>query len=159
MFNTSLIKNYLDGHGINYSLWPDFFNGSVRYPFKGSVRTVLLKIDGQYAIMVTKDREYIDFTRMKSILNAASVEPASEEECESLFPNCDATALPVLGTLVNMPVFCSQNVLASEEICFNPWTHDKVVKVPVNDFINLEKPTSGNFTKQGYRESEFDHVF
>jgi Ala-tRNA(Pro) deacylase len=159
MFSTNQIKEHLDDRGVNYSLWPDYYEEHIETDFKGPVKTVVLKIDDQYAFMVTSSYEHIDLTRMKSILHAKTIEFASEEEYKDLFPECDATALPALGSLADMPVYCSQKVLEDEEVCFNPGTHDKVVKVPVQEFISLEKPKTGNFTKYGYCETEYDYLY
>ena len=159
MFNQNLIKEHLEGHGIHYKLWPDFYDENLTTHFKTAAKTVLLKIDEQYAIVVISSNEHIDLARMKSILKARSIEIASEQECEALFPDCDTTALPALGSLADIPVYCSQKVLADKEVCFNPGTHDKIVKVPVEEFIRLEKPTTGNFTISGYYETEYDYVY
>lgn len=159
MFNTNQIKEHLDDRGVNYSMWPDFYEEHIESDFKGPVKTVVLKIDNQYAFMVTSSHEAIDVNRMRSILHANNIEVVSEDECKDLFPECDATALPALGSMADLPVYCSQKVLENEEVCFNPGTHDKVVKVPVEEFISLEHPKSGNFTKYGYYESEFDYVY
>ena len=159
MVGTNLIREYLDENMVDYALWPDI-TGEIRsFPFNGTVNTVLLKIDGDYALMVLKHFEDIDIDRMKIMLKTNSIAVVQEDECNSLFPSCDATALPILGTLIGMPVYCSTSILSNREICFNPGTHDKVVQVHVDDFVKLEHPTVGNFAIYGYKESKYEFIF
>ena len=129
------------------------------YVFKGIVKTALLNMDGNYAIMVLRHSEKIDIERMKDLLNAQSIKVVQEEECQKLFPNCDVTALPALGRLFNMPVYCSPTALAEESICFNVGTHEKVVEVRVDDYLELEHPHVGNFTTYGYKETKYEFAY
>ncbi len=158
MLNADVIKTYLNNNRIHWDILSGYFS-SHDNEFVGTVKTVPVKIDGQYALIVLKKSEHIDIKRMKCMLHVDRIDIVQEDECQVLFPKCDATALPALGTLVDIPVYCSNTVLEKKEICFNTGTHDNVIKVPVDEFVELEHPTIGNFTNYGYNESKYDFMY
>jgi len=142
------IMEYFKDAGVVYQHFPpeDEQFGFFDQQIENMARTILLRIDNRYAILVSSVLEQVNYSRMRQVLGAGSVVPATEEECRKLFPECDSTALPVLDCLYEMRVYCSKKILSQSSISFNPGTHDEVLSISIDDFVKLGRPVIGEFT-------------
>ena len=119
------------------------------------LRTMLVQIDNQFALVLVERQQDIDLDRLKIALKARTVRKLSPEECGDLFPDCDVSAIPALGSAFDLPVYCGPNVLNECHICFNPGTHDEIVMIATEDFKSLVRPRVGQFAKTVH-SSEWD---
>ena len=148
------IKHYLDQNNISY--WTtDFW---LVDPVSGEtvtelqtidevVRCQLIDIEGKLAVVAVGSLEEFDLDEMRMFLKTQDIQLVGEAECHRLFPGCDATALPALGNVCGMPVYCTQHVLQNKNICFNSGTHDEIITLSTSDFIKVAKPIVGNFAR------------
>ena len=111
-------------------------------------RAVIVNIDGQYAMVVCNNMEKIDFDRMKNLLGAKTIRFVTEKECEKLFPDCEKGAIPILGNLFDMQVYCSMIFLNQKKVFFKAGTQEETIRLSIDDFIRLAKPIVGSFTKE-----------
>ena len=119
---------------------------SLHCPGKEMAKSVIIKIDGKYAMAVLPAPEKINFDFLKSTLKAKSAELADEEEFRSLFPECEVGAMPIFGNLYNMPVYCSKRILDDDDIYFNAGSHTEAIKLPTKDFTSLVHPKVASFS-------------
>ena len=103
-------------------------------------KTVMVKIDGKLAMAVLPAPCRVDFDRLKEAAGASHVELASEDEFKTLFPNCEAGAMPPFGNLWNMRVYVDQSLAEDDQITFNAGSHSEVMRIGYTDFENLVKP-------------------
>jgi Ala-tRNA(Pro) deacylase len=150
------IKHYLDKSGINYwttDSWSiDAASSELtdqNFAVEEVVRCLLVKIEGQHAVVALGSLEEFDLDEMREFLQTDAVEVAGDAECRRLFPDCDATAIPALGNVCGMPVYCSHHVLKNQSICFNSGTHEEIIRLATKDFIKLAQPIVGNFARSG----------
>lgn len=114
---------------------------SAHIPHKELAKTVMLKIDGEMAMMVIPASSQVDLERLKVAVGSADVELAAEEEFEDEFPDCEVGAMPPFGNLYGMKVFMSQALREDDEIAFNAGSHTELIRLAYQDFERLVQPT------------------
>ncbi len=141
------LKDFLDQNKIKYvsiKHSPAFTSQeiaqSTHIPGKSFAKTVIVKLDKNFAMAVLPAKYLIDVDKLKELTGADFVELADEKEFESLFPGCEVGAMPPFGNLYNMDVFVAEPLTKYEEIAFNAGSHTEVIKLAFKDFEKLVKP-------------------
>ena len=142
------LKEFLDSHDVKYvSISHSLaFTGleiakSAHVPTKILAKTVILKIDGEPAMMVLPVAYKIDMENLSQALQGVTVELATEQEFFSWFPDCEVGAMPPFGNLYSMKVYVAERLTENEDIVFNAGTHSEVIQMPYQDYENLVQPT------------------
>jgi Ala-tRNA(Pro) deacylase len=113
---------------------------SAHVPGKEMAKTVIMKIDDDMKMVVLPSTHQVDFQQIKKALNADNVELASEEEFESLFPDCELGAMPPFGNLYDLETIVAESLTEDDIIAFNAGTHKELVKISYSDFEELVNP-------------------
>ena len=144
----SRLKDFLDKERIKYvtighspAYTAQEIAAEAHIPGKELAKTVVVKIDGEMAMVVTPASEMIELDRVRESLGAGEVDLASENEFKDSFPDCETGAMPPFGNLYGMKVFVSQTLREDEEIAFNAGTHSELVRLPYTEFERLVHPT------------------
>lgn len=109
-------------------------------PGKQVAKTVMVKMDGEFAMVVLPATERVDVERLKAVTGTREVALASEEEFSGLFPNCELGAMPPFGNLWDLTVFVDEHLREDEQISFNAGTHTELMKLSYSDFERLVSP-------------------
>lgn len=109
-------------------------------PQQKFAKTVMLKVDGQLAMMVMPAAYRIDLTRLSRALGGPVVELATEADFKDAFPDCEIGAMPPFGHLYGMPVYVDSRLAQQEEIVFNAGSHTDAVRMPYAEFERLAQP-------------------
>ena len=104
------------------------------------VKSIIVKSDGEYAMVVLSADCRINFDMLKTVLGKDNVGLASEEDFKSLFPECEIGAMPPFGNLYDLKVYMAESLLEDEEIAFNAGTHTEVIRVSMEDYKRLANP-------------------
>ena len=141
------LKEFLDGHNVEYitiSHSPAYTAQRIaeltHIPGKELAKTVIVKLDGKFAMAVLPASHRVDLDYLKRGVNADNVEIASEAEFKDLFPDCEVGAMPPFGNLYDMDVYVAEKLTDDEEIAFNSGSHTELVKLSYKDFENLVSP-------------------
>ena len=110
-------------------------------PGKELAKTVIVKIDGDLAMVVTPASEHVRLEQLREVLGADSVELAHEYEFKDAFPDCETGAMPPFGNLYGMKVFVSQTLREDDEIAFNAGSHSELIRLPYAEYERLVEPT------------------
>lgn len=113
---------------------------SAHVPGKEMAKTVILKVDGDMKMIVLPSNYDVDFDSVKEALGADEVKLASEDEFESLFPDCELGAMPPFGKLYEMDTLVAEPLTEDEEIAFNAGTHKELVKMGYRDYEEIAEP-------------------
>ena len=113
---------------------------SAHIPGKELAKTVMLKLDGKMAMVVLPASYQVNFTLLKEASGARQAELATEEEFETLFPDCNIGAMPPFGNLYGMDVFADESLTKDQEIAFNAGSHYELIKLAYKDFERLVNP-------------------
>ncbi len=109
-------------------------------PGRTFAKTVLVNVDGKIWMAVVPATERVDLRRMQACIGAKKVRLASEAEFAPLFGDCDIGAMPIFGSLYDIPVLVSHELTENEEIAFTAGTHRDIVRIRTNDYLAAEKP-------------------
>ena len=141
------LKEFLDGHNVEYitiSHSPAYTAQRIaeltHIPGKELAKTVIVKLDGKFAMAVLPASNRVDLDYLKRGVNANDVEVASESEFKDLFPDCEVGAMPPFGNLYDMDVYVAEKLTDDEEIAFNSGSHTELVKLSYKDFEDLVSP-------------------
>lgn len=148
------VKSFLDKHEINYEL----MEHDVAYTaqeiaavthVKGKelAKAVIVRAGTQIYMAVLPATRVVDFDKMKGLLDVNRVDLAREEEFSKVFHDCETGAMPPFGSLYDVPTIMDESLAEDEEIVFNAGTHHDVMKVSFQDYVSLENPKVGAFTK------------
>lgn len=142
------LRKYLEENHVKYvtvSHSPAFtaqeIAASAHVPGKELAKTVMVKIDGEMAMVVLPAPEKVSANRLKDVAGASEVELASEREFADLFPKCEVGAMPPFGNLWGMKVFADVHLREDELISFNAGSHTELVRLSFEDYERLVKPT------------------
>lgn len=73
---------------------------------------------------------------------------ATEQEFNSLFPDCELGATPPFGSLYKLPVYVDESLGAHKAIVFNAGTHRHAIRMEYDDFVSLAKPRVCSFARK-----------
>jgi len=141
------LREFLDAKGIKYvtishstAFTAQDIAASANISGKELAKTVIIKIDGRFAMVVLPASYRIDFDVLRQCLGADKVELAAEHEFEKMFPECDIGAMPPFGPLYGMETYISERLREDQEIAFNAGSHTELMKMAFHDFEQLVKP-------------------
>ncbi len=141
------LKSFLDSNHVKYTTIthsPEYtaqeIAASAHIPGKDLAKTVIVKVDGEFAMAVLPASMHVSLSRLRTAAGAGNAEIASEEEFEKLFPDCELGAMPPFGNLYDMPVFAATQLAEDDEIAFNAGSHSELVQLAFSDFDKLVHP-------------------
>ncbi len=141
------LKNFLDNNHVKYTTIthsPEYtaqeIAASAHIPGKELAKTVIVKIDGEFAMAVLPATTHLSLSRLRTAAGVGDAEIASEKEFEKLFPDCELGAMPPFGNLYDMPVFAAEELTEDDKIAFNAGTHSELVQLAYSDFEKLVHP-------------------
>jgi len=142
------LKEFLDSNKIKYvtithsSAYTAMEIAAMAHiPGKELAKTVMIKINGQMAMVVLPATHMIKMDLLKKAVGNENVRLATEQEFKDKFPDCEVGAMPPFGNLYGMDVYVSSALKEDEEIAFNAGSHTELIKLSYKDFENLVKPT------------------
>ncbi|MDJ0698790.1 MAG: YbaK/EbsC family protein [Woeseiaceae bacterium] len=141
------LKEFLDERNVEYitiSHSPAYTAQRIaeltHIPGKDLAKTVIVKLDGEFAMAVLPASHRVDLDYLRRGVEAENVEVASEAEFKDLFPDCEVGAMPPFGNLYDMDVYVAEKLSEDEEIAFNSGSHTELVKLSYQDFEKLVSP-------------------
>jgi Ala-tRNA(Pro) deacylase len=148
------LKDYLDTHHVKYvtithskAYTAQEIAAAVHTPGKEMAKSVIIKLDGEFAMAVLPASYKIDFALLAKAAGASKAELATEEEFENLFPECEVGAMPIFGNLYGLPVYVSESLTDDEEFVFNAGSHTQAFKLGYEDFQKLANPKVLRFSE------------
>lgn len=146
------LKDFLDKHKVRYvsiqhstAYASSEIAASAHVKGKTLAKTVIVRLDGKYAMAVLPSSFHVDLERLRLATRSGSIELAAEEEFAKEFPGCDEGAMPPFGNLYGMPVYVDTSLAQDEQIAFNACTHTELIQLAYKDFEALVKPTAITF--------------
>jgi Ala-tRNA(Pro) deacylase len=103
-------------------------------------KVVIVKVEGELAMLVLPAPARIDFPRLKEALGAKEVELARERDFGHRFPDCEVGAMPPFGGLYQMPTYMDEALAEAGEIAFLAGTHDEALRLSYADYQRLAQP-------------------
>jgi Ala-tRNA(Pro) deacylase len=150
---SATLRAYLDQNNIKYTLCSHSraytaqeLAAAMHVPGREMAKVVIVKIDGQFAMLVLPAPHHINFERLREAMSADQVELATEAEFQRLFPDCEIGAMPAFGNLYGLPVYVARPLTRDEEIVFNAGSHMDAIRMKYADFKRLVNPRVLDYT-------------
>jgi Ala-tRNA(Pro) deacylase len=141
------IRDYLASKGIEYETIPhphaptaQEVAAAAHIPGREIAKTVVVKLDGELAMVVLPATERVDLDRLERS-TGRRVELAHEPEFRTRFPDCEVGAMPPFGNLYGMEVYVSADLERDAHIAFNAGSLRELVRLRYADFDRLVRPT------------------
>lgn len=142
------LRQFLDDNDIKYvsirhspAFTAQEVAASGHIPGRELAKTVIVKLDGDLAMVAVPASEQVHLERLKEVAGARHAEIAEEAEFEDRFPGCELGAMPPFGNLFDMDVYVSETLTADEEIAFSAGSHSELLRLAYRDFERLVEPT------------------
>jgi len=119
---------------------------SAHIPGNEMAKTVMVLVDDQMAMAVLRAPDKVDLDRLRDVTGAKTVEFASEQQFQGLFPSVDVGAMPPFGNLYDMPVYVEENLSRDQQIAFNAGSHSELIQLAYDDFARLVEPRVASFS-------------
>jgi len=140
------VKAFLTDQHVNFTTLPHKIEFTaartadrMRIPAGQFAKTLLVKLDGQYALAVVGANRRLDLELLRRSAGADEVKLATEQEVEAFFPRCEVGAMPPLGHLYGLDVYVDLPLSHQEQIVFNSGTHDEAIAMPYQEFEKLSR--------------------
>ena len=120
---------------------------SEHVPGNRVAKTVVVKVDGEFKLLVLPASFNVRMDRLREALRADEVELANENELSELFPDCELGAMPPMGQEYNLEVIADEHLTQTDEIVFQSGRHDEAVRMRWSDYQSLERPRIASFAE------------
>jgi len=141
------VTEFLDKSNVSYEVsdHPAVFTAqqmaAVEHePGRYVAKPVIVRADGEILMCVLAACYKIDLGALKDQLGARSVDLAGEKEIGEIFTDCELGAEPPFGNLYDLPTFMDKALEEDDHITFQAGTHDKAIRMSMNDYQKLVKP-------------------
>jgi len=98
-------------------------------------KVVMVKVRGHDVMMVIPANSQLDWFKVEAVMGTHDVRLEREFEFQELFWDCESGAMPPVGSMYGLPAYVDLGILASGFITFNAGTHDKSVRISVEDYL------------------------
>jgi Ala-tRNA(Pro) deacylase len=152
------VKDYLSNKGVPYwhhvhamAYTSQEVAEAVHVRGREFAKAVLLRADGRLIIAALPAGFAVDMRRLKMLIGAKRLNLAFEREFMWYFPGCQPGAMPPLGKLSGLPLYCDRLLTKQPEIEFNAGTHTDTIRMRTSEFLRVERPVILQFA-QKYRK-------
>ena len=146
-------KNYLDMNNVHYesikhqaAYTAQEIAASAHIPGQDMAKTVVVKMDGRYAIIVLPASRKVNFKLLKQATGAKEIELARENMFTDVFPDCEPGAMPPFGNLYQIDTYVADSLAEDDTIAFNAGSHTELIKMAYEDYEHLVHPTKAKLT-------------
>lgn len=141
------LQEYLDSNHVRYvavkhspAFTAQELAASAHIPGKDVAKTVVVKLDGEMALVVLPAHHMVRMNHLKAETTSEEAVLASEEEFKARFPDCEVGAMPPFGNLYGMDTFVEGSLAEDHEIAFNAGSHTELIRMAYADFAKLVRP-------------------
>jgi Ala-tRNA(Pro) deacylase len=119
-----------------------------RVPGREFAKTVVLQADERMVLAVLPGDHAINLEVLKKQIGCGKLSLPAESEFVDKFPSCQPGAMPPLGKLFGLPLYCDTALAKQSEIEFNAGTHTDTVRMTYANFAKLENPLMLSFSEK-----------
>lgn len=113
---------------------------------KEITKALVVKADRDYIIVLLPANAQLDTQKIKKKTGAKKIKIASEKDMVKKLKVKPGAAHP-FGSIFKLPVYIDNKVAKLKTAYFQPGSFTDSIKMKVKDFIKLEEPTKGAFSK------------
>jgi Ala-tRNA(Pro) deacylase len=114
-------------------------------PCRRWAKSVVCMADDEPLLAVLPADLAVDLKRLRDLAGVRAVRLATAEEVATLFPGCEAGAMPPFGSLFGQRTFIDATLISEPELVFNGGTFTDAICMDYQTFADLERPVEGSF--------------
>lgn len=152
MTDTAWIHEFLREARVPYTVLPHQLAftaqqeaAAARVPGRDWAKVVVCLVDGEPIQAVVPAPMTVNLRHLLDLAGGKQIRLADEDELRSLYPECEAGAMPPFGSAYGQPVFVDVALAAEPELAFNAGTHTEAISMRWADFASSIRPIVGNF--------------
>lgn len=111
-------------------------------------KTLVIKTEKGYVLLVLPASRLADLKKLKKTLKAKKIEIAKEDVMKKFFKIKPGTITPFAVLHKKVPIYLDKTLLKVKEIFVNAGSYTDSLRLKVKDFLKLEKPNKGDFSKK-----------
>jgi Cys-tRNA(Pro) deacylase len=149
----SAIQSYLNQEGVAYktsSHKPVFTSEEAaqarQAPLEEGAKALVLQADSKPIMVVISAANKLDLKAIKKLYGYKDVSMADKDTLLKV-TGLEPGAIPPFGSLFKIPTYVDKNITTLESVSFNAGSHTKSIQMGAKDFVAIEKPTVGEFSK------------
>jgi Ala-tRNA(Pro) deacylase len=119
---------------------------TLRLKLDSIVKTLLVKVDRRYVLVVMPAHYRLDFGKLKKILRAKKVDIAREKDMEKF--KVKPGAMMPFGALHKLEVVADKSILKAKEALFSAGSFTDSVKLKLKDYVNVATPLLADVGKK-----------
>ncbi len=148
------VQNYLQKNKIKYEVLKHktVFTAydmaqTMKRKLQEIAKTLLVKVDKKYYIVVVPAHFNLDFKKLKGMLKAKKVDIARESDMKNKF-NTKPGAMTPFGTLHKVEVVADKALLKAKDMIFSAGSFTESLRLKVKDYLKAENAQTGNIGKK-----------
>jgi len=137
------LRWFLDASGVDYEVLPhphSRYSAETarrsRVPLRSLAKPVLLEDEQGFLLAIVPAAFRVDVERLSRQLGRP-LALATEAEIEEVFFDCEAGAIPAIGTPYRVPTVYDESLTALPEVYFEAGDHDDVVHMSGEAYLEL----------------------
>ena len=146
------LLKYLWGSGVKFRVvgkiptyLSQHLDAATHIPESIRARTILMKADCEYWMVVVPKNNGIDERKLRRALGVKNIKVVAEEELETVLPHCKGEAIPTFGDLYGFPVIVEKSLSEKKEIAFNACSSTDFIVMKYEDYQQLTRPIIAEF--------------
>lgn len=114
-------------------------------------KVIVLRDGDWFGLAVLPAAASLDLDQVRRLTGRPGLTLAREQDFASLFPDCDAGAMPPFGRLYGLTTFLDSALADEPELVFEAGSHDEEIRMPTGAYLEMEKPAIASLAAAGRR--------
>lgn len=110
-------------------------------------KALVLKIDGNFKILVLSAAKKLDSNLVKKFFNAKKVRFADSEELMNLTGLVPGSVPPFGNPIINLELYVDNSIIENKKIAFNAGSLTDSIVMNTGDYIKISNPSIFNFSQ------------
>jgi Ala-tRNA(Pro) deacylase len=120
---------------------------TMKEKIQGIAKTLLVKADKKYYLVVIPAHYKLDFGKVKKLLKVKKVDIAKEKEMQTKY-NVKPGAMTAFGTIHKAEMLVDKSLLKAKQMIFSAGSFTESLRLKVKDYIKAENPQTGDIGKK-----------
>lgn len=112
---------------------------TLKEKFESIAKTLLVKVDKEYVLVVMPANQRLDFGKLKKALQAKEIRLAKEKEMKDKFKVAPGSMTP-FGPLYKVSVVVDKSLTKTKQALFSAGSFTDSVRMKVSDFVKIVDP-------------------
>jgi Ala-tRNA(Pro) deacylase len=144
MFVSHAVMSYLDRLGVEHDIVTHRHTACSSETASAAhvdrmrlAKAVLMRSDRDYVLAVVPAARHVNPLALQRLLGTEQITLAHEEELPFIFRDCEAGALPIVGSAFGLKTAYDDELLQLGEVYFEAGDHEHLVHMRQKDFARL----------------------